>query len=504
MLSNRTAPLGIFHPIRDATGSRFSAMAQMLAVVVTGLGVGIITTSVDVPLVRLFVQFLMPLIPVGILALMTWRRPDIGFIVLATFQPFSDLALGFLFSTGVDVRSVTLARFWKELVLAILIVRLLFGPQRWSDRLDRLDRLILVFVSLVAVYALVPLGPPPLVRVLAARQEIAFLLLFLCARHLVADRRLFGRLEASVLIVGAVISGLTIWNAIAPEAFAQWIADVGLQLYRRVVLGTPPTAVVIYRHGGEGILRAGSIFLSATTLAFYLLIPLGVAIASILRGRARWWHVLCGAATAVALMLTLTRSALAAVPLMLGIAWLTGRRRAEFSMLVLLILAALLPIASSIGVGRQLQTAFDPEEESRASHVLRLQESISRVRAHPFGTGLGTAGSISRRFSVSSSITNENWYFQVGTELGIVGMGLFLAIILGTISRLWRRAREGFAQAVGPLCSVGGVATGALVLLTLEDFSVAWTLWILCGVALNRALMPRSERPELEVGVVRA
>lgn len=453
---------------------------EMLATLIVGVAAGGFATAL---LGGRFTRVAFGLVAVAVVALVVtvaWRRPDLGLVALVSLMPFSDLLLATLHRLGVSVSLVSAARSWKELVIAVVVVRVAWLRPRW----DGLDRLIFGFIGLVLVYVVLPIGPPIGVRLLAARQDAIFLILFLCARALASRARVFNRLEVGVLVAGTIVAGFTVWNAFAPDAFAQWIEFSGLQQYRTAVLGTPPTPVVIFRPGGE-VMRAGSLFLSATTLAFYLVVPLGLAIGRLVRNRFHAWHVLAGAAAGLGLMLTLTRSAIGAVPLMVVLAWLVGRRRGRLWIVIGVAMIVFAPLAGSIGVGAELRTSFDPENESRASHILRLKQSSERVAAHPLGTGLGTAGSISRRFSVDSSITNENWYFQVGTAMGIPAMVLFVVIVWRTLRELWRHAREGHSDAVGPLAALAAISVGAIVLLTLEDFSVAWSVWALAGAALG-------------------
>lgn len=53
------------------------------------------------------------------------------------------------------------------------------------------------------------------------------------------------------------------------------------------------------------------------------------------------------------------------------------------------------------------------------------QQALTTIAREPWGHGLGTAGPASFR-AVQPFIT-ESWYLQIGLELGILGLGLFLA-----------------------------------------------------------------------------
>ena len=98
--------------------------------------------------------------------------------------------------------------------------------------------------------------------------------------------------------------------------------------------------------------------------------------------------------------------------------------------------------------------------------------------------GLGTAGGVAERFHISGVI-NESWYLQIATEAGVLGLGLFLAVLVGVLAMLWVRARSGSVLALGGLCGLMGVSLAGLVLHSLQDLSVSSSVWMLAGLALN-------------------
>ncbi len=53
------------------------------------------------------------------------------------------------------------------------------------------------------------------------------------------------------------------------------------------------------------------------------------------------------------------------------------------------------------------------------------QQALATLVREPWGHGLGTAGPAS--FRAEQPVITESWYLQIGLELGLVGLGLFLA-----------------------------------------------------------------------------
>jgi hypothetical protein len=280
---------------------------------------------------------------------------------------------------------------------------------------------------------------------------------------------------------------LAFWNSFAPETFKTFFDSMGLKEYSQAVFGLPVRPTIDrYALGGLEYVRAGSVFLFPVTLAYYLLLPVGLVIGRTARGTARAGHVIAGIVCTGGLVLTLTRSAIAAVPFMFVLASLVGRKRASLFVLLVACFALAVPVLGATAGAERLNLGGNEASTSSTNdHVRQLRASVDRVKSTPLGSGLGTAGGISRRFDVTGSIVNDSWYLQVGTELGVFGMMLYIVVLLGVLRALWRAAAQRPYEAVGPLCALAGISLGGLVLHTLEEFSVAWPVWLLAGLSLR-------------------
>jgi len=76
----------------------------------------------------------------------------------------------------------------------------------------------------------------------------------------------------------------------------------------------------------------------------------------------------------------------------------------------------------------------------------------------------------------------ENWYLQIGVELGIIGLALFIVFTLLVILRLRRNTTP---LGVGVFASFVGVSVAALFLHAWESSAVAYTLWVLAAAVLS-------------------
>jgi O-antigen ligase len=115
---------------------------------------------------------------------------------------------------------------------------------------------------------------------------------------------------------------------------------------------------------------------------------------------------------------------------------------------------------------------------------------LAVIQDQPLGRGLGTAGTIGQRFVGNLAITNENWYLQLGTEMGVLAAVLYL-LIVGVVALLCLKSyfevRDFWLKSLAL-----GVGAGAIGFLILGNFLHAWentvlsmVFWLLAGVVVR-------------------
>lgn len=469
-------------------------IVEISMAVLIGLTLGVIGSRQWSPeYLRIFGMIVAAAAAAG-LVLFTWRKPVVGLIALVVGLPLHQLVFGRLFLLGLDVRVLSAARYWKEAVLGVLLVRMIRDKRPgW----DSVDGWIFAFLGLTLAYVFIPMGPPLFQRFIAGRTDALFLVLLLVGRYLPEVGDSAGKLETGLLLIGGLAAALTFWNAASPEGFNQWLASTGIVDYRAGALDlTLSLNSRLTTEGGE-VVRAGSFFGNALTLSYFLLLPCGLVIGRALRGVLRPFDALVGLLCVPALVLTLTRSAMIALAVMVALALVYGRKRLRTLFVVVAATVAFIPFLGSVPGLERLSISGEASPRSNAGHLAGIQSSKDLLVSQPFGTGLGTAGPSTRRFDAEGFV-NESWYLQIGSELGVIGMLLFVALILIVLRALVLRARasEGFAW--GPFLALAGVATGGFVLHTFTSLAISWPLWLLVGSALHRApspeIAPHAER----------
>ena len=417
---------------------------------------------------------------------LTWRRPDVACLVVIAGLPIYAVVYARLMRFGVPASVFVLGRFWKETLLVLLVV---FVVTRVKMRFHLVDWLAFAFLLLLAFYIAAPFGASTLDGRLAGfRQDGLFIVVFLVARQLPLPAS-FGKHAATVLLLlGVVLAGFGVWNHFYPEDFTNWILTSGLPLYSIVVTGVRLGPTVQYvTLSGTSFLRAGSLFLSPVNFAFFMIIPLAIVLARVVHGKARRWEMVAGVVCLSGLLLSLTRSAIASTGFMVALALIVARGRTRLLVVLLVAIAAVTPFTGNIGLNEGLQAATDSSDAGTAAHIGALSFDILLLLSFPLGTGLGTSGSVAQRYETNNAIVNESWFFQIGSEAGIAGMLLYITVVLVTLAVLWRRARAGHWEATAAMCGLAALSLCGLVLHSLQELSVSWTIWMLAGYASRGA-----------------
>ncbi|MBI3618474.1 hypothetical protein HY213_00385 [Candidatus Peregrinibacteria bacterium] len=458
---------------------------------------------------------------------------------------------------------LTMLTIWKEALLAVIVliallewIAAVLDRARRSDTLpfDWIDGLILILLNLaivVSAAAHVSLGQ----FFIGFKYDFIAPLSFLVLRRVPWSGTFLRRVSMMLLVIGGVLALEGIDSFFLPQSFFSWL---GYSDFHSLYMPSGPIAA-FQQIAGTSIRRIQSTMSGPNQFGLWLLIPWCFALQTWLRQpslkqsifsteavkaifrRARpaetptfpWYLLLL----AIALLLTFSRTAWIAVALVTIIALLhrnTELLRSWFNRRV----------AVAVGtVALVLLVAFPPvffRLSSTRGHLDRPIEGIVTILAHPFGLGLGSAGPASNHGgdtcvflqphddpSWAKGIPNlcvyvgatkvqparnchcpllpENWYLQIGIEMGVIGFGLYVALVILLLRKLQNALRQCSGQANGawrmkeqlatrnsPLATQSvfliflGLSIAGLFLHSWEDSAVAYTVWVLVAAVLKR------------------
>jgi hypothetical protein len=436
------------------------------------------------------------------------RHPAAGLLVLVPLLAFQHIVLSLLYRLGVPAGIVGPLGGVKEAILGGVLVAAVQAARASHRRFDVLDKLAALYVLAVTAYLLFPrllvsgAGLPGTkqtlhVRALSFRADVFFVLLLLAARHAPIDARARRRFVQVALGTAVVVAGVAVYEFFFSSQWNDFAVSVLRVLrYKAEVLHVPPVDPTDIRfHGVVGsrdVIRVGSVLFEPVPLAFYLLIGLGLTVAVVGTRQGRPAVAVGAALIAAALILTLTRSAVLSALVVAFVlvspsnrAGRRGRVRLALLLIAALVLAA--PVAAGSGLASR---ARGNDDRSGAAHIDSVDEGFAALRRQPLGFGLGAEPGIGDRFSVPTKLTSHDAYLQVGNELGIPTMLLFIALIvmlLVTLRRAESSDEPGFPLAHA-LFAVGvGLAVGGLLQHVWLELPLAWTFWAGAGLAIGAA-----------------
>ncbi len=108
--------------------------------------------------------------------------------------------------------------------------------------------------------------------------------------------------------------------------------------------------------------------------------------------------------------------------------------------------------------------------------------AMQRVLANPLGCGAGCSGPAS--YYGDKPLISENYYLQIAEQHGVIGLGLWMAIFLVIMQRLYLRAKKD-PLALALFCGGLGLAVIGLMLHVWVDDPLSMTWWALVGAALG-------------------
>lgn len=247
--------------------------------------------------------------------------------------------------------------------------------------------------------------------------------------------------------------------------------------------------------------RVQSTLRGANPLGAYLVVGVAVVVSLGIATRRKWyWLVLAGCL--VALGFTYSRSAyLGALMAAGGTVWLLVVGKHWQKRLVML--GAVVMTVGIVGVvalrnNDVIQNiAFHSDEHSastessNAGRARSLVNGAQEVLRSPLGRGVGTAGPASVRNTKQPARIAENYYIQVAQEMGWIGLGLFIAIQVGVLRRLWPHRTTPLAAAL--LASWCGLLVVNMLSHAWADDTLGLLWWGLAGIALS-ATMPDNQK----------
>ena len=264
--------------------------------------------------------------------------------------------------------------------------------------------------------------------------------------------------------------------------------------------GYGPSTIMPFQHIAEGTaaLRFPGTLGGPNQLGTYLILPLCLGVALFIRQR-RIWQAAFVVAGLISLTWTFSRSAWLGAAGALIITMIASiaknYRRTAFILSGLLVAAGLITLPLLIASNSRLQYFIlhssiqnhDQVNLSDSQHAASLTSGFKTLLNHPFGHGLGTAGPATFHEGAINII--ENYYLQIGYEMGILAIIIFGCVIISLILKLMKYATS-TPLAIPTVATLVGISIVALVLPAWVDSSTSLIVWIVAGAITTLETKP--------------
>ncbi len=412
------------------------------------------------------------------------RFIQLGLLLLVGLMPFHAFLSVWL---GHITGHQTLIQAWKELLLLALTVTglaLILRDRQSRQRLLTTPLLLIGGFGLVALLVTAFAHPSPTAIAFGAKTDLEFLVAFALA-YAVATPAFVRQLTRLTLAAASLVIAFGLCQIyLLPPDFL-------------VTFGYGPATVPPYLVLDPAVssLRFGATLGGPSQLGTYLILPLALAV--IVAVRRRQWHLLALPIAGLPVLIhTYSRSAwlgMLAAAVIVTLVLTPPKRR-----LLTLSLAALTTSLGTALAARLLKTKTNLQyyllhssslwhkfRGSDYQHLISQQTGLAAVLDAPLGHGLGTAGPAT--FHAGTTTIIESNYLQLAYETGLIGSGLFVAIVAATTVTLARRSSR-LDLAAASLAALAGVSLTALVLPAWTDSTTALTIWIAAGTTCGLTL----------------
>ncbi|MBT3293243.1 hypothetical protein HN512_03090 [Candidatus Peregrinibacteria bacterium] len=439
---------------------------------------------------------------------------------------------------------LTLLALWKEMLIVIILLiacvevyKLILHPESRKKvlKLDTIDWLIISFLALALIVTAFTFYDLKSVF-LGIKYDIFPLGVFFLLRRVKWSANFTHIAFFVLLMAGLATAVIGVISILLPSGFFQFLGYSNLHS-----LYLPNAPLAAYQQiGGTGIRRIQSTMSGPNQFGLWLLIPWSVCLFGLakslntdshflsrifsIKPRSKhsiYTYVLCLLLIATAIFLTFSRSA-----------WI-----ASFSVFVLFLftkysaksiqrisIRAIAPLIFAFALIIIIAPEVVLRAASSVDHIRKPIEGIYSMVQNPLGKGLSSAGPASNHLSdscvflpdgadiswakdrtdlcvfaggiqmqpigkiCSCPFVTENWYIQIGVELGFIGFLIFSSLIVLILMRLWKIKDESYEEMFAIFL---GVSISALLLHSFEDAALAYTVWILLATVLCKKYLSK-------------
>ncbi|MFH1749288.1 MAG: O-antigen ligase family protein [bacterium] len=443
-------------------------------------------------------------------------------VLLLPFHAF--LVTSFDYFLNLNSTQVSILAFWKEFIILSFFIKIIYKSVSLSKlpfKFKWFDYCIFgLFVLSLAVNYIQDI--PSLMTAYGLRYDFLMFGVYFVFRSLNFTDEELMKIIKGFMWSGIIVVGFGLLQKLLPPDFLTNFGYAAVTDWHPKNLLSLPAYSYIHETNTQ---RLQSFFSGPNALASYLVILWGLCLFNIARakiGKGLIFYIIYILAIGVLLYLTYSRSAWIAVIILtiLFVLSLFKEWRTRILIIIILFCSSVVGILSFSG---NLSENILRTNSSLSGHLVRSAAAVYLIKNNPEGLGVGTAGPSSLRFEqnyteipteaypeikkylqiigidsnpssyhfvLRDSLVPENWFLQIGVEMGILGLSMFTAIIFGifwSMYYVYTKVANYFHKEFILICLFIGISlvTHGLFLHTWSDAPTTILYWILVGLVFS-------------------
>lgn len=442
-----------------------------------------------------------------------FRKPASWFPVFAWGLAVHISVVAFLYGTlGIPEPLVRIAAAWKEVAVVCVLLATVARTAAGRNGRMPLHAMDLIVASLVCIsLAMLVSGetllrqqPRPMGMRLYGFREACFFTALYCIGRATPELASNTKALKSLVKVGLVLSVIALLEVtfLGPQV----LAVLGAPKYFREFLGVEMMTegslfglpyYYFTNIGSRTVYRAGSLFLGSQGLAasFLLILPAATILLLAERRKRPLTHWLGYGVLWLGLLVTVSRmSTVATLIAVVLVLILLKRFEVVVAFSAVALGALLVTLAISPAVRDFVWTTLTWQTLSSASHSQDWMQAYYAMAEHPFGWGLGTADLTAAKYGYEP-LTGDSLLLKYGVELGLAGLLLFAALLVGaaaTAFAVFRYAPDPAPRKLGLLvfvATIGLSINGLTAVVTNLPFLAYIYFWLVgTTVAIRRRI----------------
>jgi len=376
---------------------------------------------------------------------------------------------------------------WKDVLIILLLLFTaigIFSKTQLRNFLlkDRLNQLIIAY-ALVHFITILAFKPEPVAANFALKTNLGFLALLIAAQAvswLYQPTKVARTLSTIILVSGGVVAVFGTLQALVlpPDWLKSFGYGPGTILPFLPISGSSEFTRILATLGGPN------------QLGQYLIIPITVA-SWLAVSQRKYWLLILLVPMLISLFFSFSRSAWLGVAASMAVLLLAQIGWKKFAITILSLAIIGTGLVFSLAKSTNNQTfnllVHHGSNEQSTSNVERstaIQTAVTEIRQHPFGIGPGRAGPASFQLRRTTGFITENYYLQLALEIGLIGLGLFLVILVLVGLKLWAGPKLGLGVPLA--ASLVGISVVNLFLHGWADSTSALVWWGTVGLIIKK------------------